>query len=374
MLTVRLRDVFCVALLVMFALFCYVVPHKHLPECANPLLLYTACAARAGIQLAPCQLGQDTETCKAESRVGRHKTGTILAKDFAAAVNVQLRRSCQAVIQVDYNCPPDIGAPPAKLLLGRKRRLDDEGRTPCIMRPRGCVALIARDPRELVVSGFLYHRRGAPDNRYDRTWLNAAMWSDEAAARSIPPPTVLPWPHVRFATLVSESARPHGQLHGVLPQPLSPSESYVEYLRRIPERLGLAAEASAALRLSVPATELVLAQVHRRKQRGDCADVVCLGELQAGLPACEAGLAKLLALTEPSRATDLAAVAARTACPASTIGGHSARQHSSGAAHSERVRLLRLVDEIDATLLNGSLAASARRLRCTSAELEVLLA
>ena len=70
---------------------------------------------------------------------------------------------------------------------------------PCVLRPRGCVALIARDPRELVVSGFLYHRNGAPDNKYDQSWLNASMWSDAEAAASIRPPTVLPLPHVRFA-------------------------------------------------------------------------------------------------------------------------------------------------------------------------------
>ena len=62
-----------------------------------------------------------------------HKTGTILAKHLAAAVNVQLGLSCRAALQVDYNCPPDVGAPPAELLRFRRRRLDDEGIMPCVL-------------------------------------------------------------------------------------------------------------------------------------------------------------------------------------------------------------------------------------------------
>ena len=349
-LILRLRDASAVALLVAFTLLWHQFGRSTAEECAQPLLLYTA-----------------------------HKTGTILAKHLAAAVNMQLGLSCRAALQVDYNCPPDVGAPPAELLRHRRRRLDDEGTMPCLLRPHGCLALIARDPRELVVSGYLYHRRGAPDNAYDSTWLNASMWSDVAAAASIPPPAVLPWPHVRFATSVSAAARPGGEMHGVLPPPLSPHESFASYLRRVPERLGLAAEASSALRLSVPATELVLAEVDRRRhdsaRRGGCsaAVVVCLSELQASLPACEAALARLLAPAFlPQRAAELAAAAARSACPASSAGRRSARQHGSDVSGRERARLLRLVGEIDATLFNGSLAASARRLRCSSAD-ETLL-
>ena len=171
------------------------------------------------------------------------------------------------------------------------------------------------------------------------------------------------------------AAQPGGAMHGVLPPPISPRESFASYLRRVPERLGLAAEASSALRLSVPATELVLAEVDRRRQdsarRGGCgaAVVVCLSELQASLPACEAAMARLLAASfSPQHAAELAARTARTACPSSSVGRRSARLHGSDASRRERARLLRLVGEIDATLFNGSLAASARRLRCSSAD------
>ena len=338
---VRLRSTSGVALLVILALLWQQFGRRRPPsECASPLLLYTA-----------------------------HKTGTILAKHLAAAVNEQLKLPCHAVLQVDYNCPPEIGAPAPALLRRRRRRLDDEGTAPCVLRPRGCVALIARDPRELVVSGFLYHRNGAPDNKYDQSWLNASMWSDAEAAASIRPPTVLPWPHVRFATLLAAAARPGGALHGVLPPPSSRHESYAGYLRRVPERLGLLAEASSALRLSIPATERVMAEVRRRRAAGDCAASACLAELQGALPACQAALGRLLApVAAPRRAAPLAAAAARAACPASSAGGRSARRHGGGASRRERARLLRLVGEVDATLLNGSLAASARRLSCTTAD------
>ena len=54
---------------------------------------------------------------------------------------------------------------------------------------------------------------------------------------------------------VSDAARPGGAMHGVLPLPLSRRESFAGYLRRLPERLGLAAEASAALRLHRNSTD-----------------------------------------------------------------------------------------------------------------------
>ena len=80
---VRLRSASGVALLVILALLWQQFGRRRPPsECASPLLLYTA-----------------------------HKTGTILAKHLAAAVNEQLKLPCHAVLQVDYNCPPEIGAP-----------------------------------------------------------------------------------------------------------------------------------------------------------------------------------------------------------------------------------------------------------------------
>ena len=104
-LVLRLRDTSAVALLVALTLLWNQFGKESLrltAECAQPLLLDTA-----------------------------HKTGTMLAKQLAAAVNVQLGLSCRAALQVDYNCPPDIGAPRAEHLRLRRRRLDDEGVTPC---------------------------------------------------------------------------------------------------------------------------------------------------------------------------------------------------------------------------------------------------
>eukprot|EP00965_Chrysotila_dentata_P053628 1779098-Pleurochrysis_carterae.AAC.1 len=106
--------------------------------------------------------------------VTQHKSGTIMAKSAAAAINRVLPWHCARASQLDHNCP--LGTEPLALKRPRrfaKQRLDVDPEGACRLRlPRQvCVIHLQRHPLDLIVSGYLYHRAGAPGNYYDQLWL-----------------------------------------------------------------------------------------------------------------------------------------------------------------------------------------------------------
>lgn len=300
----------------------------------------------------------------------QHKSGTMMARSAVAGINLLLPRRCKARVQ-DYNCPPQTALPRVPSLAGgvalkTTRAVHSLIGASCQLPPLSqCVAHIARDPFEMVLSGYGYHRSETAPSSWDRIWLQAPMWSDSVAYDTIGEP--LPWPHVRFVTTVSDAAS--GPLRGQLSPPADVHESYSHYLRRVPEAHGLLAEAYSALQLTLPAMTLLYGKVEKRAQRGECAAVVCLEDFMRGALECRSAWRRLLSGLRIPRdhLAAVAAAAADTSCPMMPVGASVVRLHSSrteGNRSDPRDTWRAMLQRIDVEVLNGSLAALSRSLPC----------
>jgi len=332
--------------------------------------------------------------------ITNHKTGTWMARTGVAEINSAVEKGCWD------NPMPFLAMQDSGLILSNAM-------------PTGCFAQIRRDPFEVVVSGYLYHRSGAEEwskvslqptleaaekqrlkleDAAKVAGLNAHSSSDDKraarkeyfAGRNAP---FGPWTSqfVRSTASLFEATHPStGFLRGALPPPkYENGESYSDYLGRLTESQGLLAEALTAANITLPYMARLYDHVAKLKNGsgGDsaCVATYCLSEFGPEPGECEAAWARLVGSVgfPLSSAASLGRSASTVACDTEGIDsslstkdhgvdtGQAARSHSSrgvaAAAHitySPLPDLMRTLRRLDEQILGGLLQGFATRAPC----------
>ena len=281
-----------------------------------------------------------------------------------------------------------------------------------------CVAQIRRDPFEIVVSGYIYHK--ARSEHWTRLPLKR---TEEEAERQrvVKEQRVLAkiehqWPRLQpmESPLVRErfwnktrkeynrnlkapyglwacqfinstvalavASSPGGALHGVLPAPdFDGGESYSAYLNRVPTPLGLLAEFVTSAAHTLPKVDALYRRVTnlKVKQRDGAGEddvgaenswrpcissSTCLSEFEGSSPGeCSAAWERILNLLGlPKAVVPSLAAAASLSC-----GAHGANaNHSSRIIRTSVPHLIEELRRVDRLHLNYSLLGLSKVLRC----------
>jgi len=271
--------------------------------------------------------------------VVHHKAGTIFMERSSELLNRELQRLCRHHTM----------AKPIEVL--------DCGEEEC----RGtsvagaCSLHLERNPFEVVVSGYLYHRSNA-----EPEWEEEPM---DAAALNVS--TKWAWKYHRAL-----QRNIVGERHDALPRP-SAHESYAHFLQRIDETQGLQAEARFASAVTID--EMVA--LHQRAMshaafasspKHACSAVACFSEFEGDVAACVSTWSqRLLALQFPAGIAEKLARVASSQCPGSHTGSQAAASHSAtGSVKTPLHTLVARLAAYDLAQEGGKLAAADRMLGC----------
>jgi len=179
-----------------------------------------------------------------------HKTGTVMGRSAVRALNTALDELCTNASwsQVGFECEPRSEDRLRKMIRPQQGNVDN-------VRTGGdlCVLHLTRNPLEVIVSGYLYHQRA------DEKWVTKPM--DQLSPQAILKEPQWTRLFLKGVAAVHRAAVGSAALDnstatfpfplGALAAPL-PSESYEEYLLRIPARQGVLAEFVAANETRLP--------------------------------------------------------------------------------------------------------------------------
>jgi hypothetical protein len=276
-----------------------------------------------------------------------HKTGTVMGRGASRVLNPVLNQLCNATTTAtSFECESRPEIEIRKIL--KKGALKGT-----------CFLHLVRDPREIVVSGYLYHRRA------DEKWSRLPMSQlDDTYISSKPSWNQL---YLRGVLAVREAASRNQFGSQLLPSPIG-DESYADYLVRIPPEAGLLAEYVAASQQRLP----FLALMHDSLRNYPCAHAACLADFSGPLGTCERTWERtLLALRYPSAwVPKVAAHAAQATCPKSPAVGRANKHDATlqkgtiPTAELPSVLMANLVD-LDRRTLGGALAHLAETIDCS---------
>ena len=267
-----------------------------------------------------------------------HKAGTIFMERSSELLNRELQRLCRHHTM----------AMPIEVLDCGEEECDDTAVA------GACSLHLERNPFEVVVSGYLYHRSNAePD--WEKEPMDAASWNDTEAEWA--------WKYHRALqrTIVDER-------YDALPRP-SAHEGYAHFLQRIDETQGLQAEARFASSLTID--EMVT--LHQRAMshsasspKHTCSAVACFSEFEGDVAACVSTWSqRLLALQFPAGVAQKLARVASSQCPGSHTGRQAAASHSAtGTVSTPLHTLVARLAAYDLTHEGSKLAAADRMLGC----------
>lgn len=216
-----------------------------------------------------------------------------------------------------------------------------------------CLLHVARNPFELVVSGYLYHKAQSED-WLDRTFDNVTeVIRDTNVPGGCGPGANWICPAFRGLAQVLSMSR-SGPVAGVIPEALG-GESFPEYLRRVDTDAGLIAEAIWASNFSLASMRFTSDFVHRQA----CSQNVCHNEFYENCNATWERVLHFWEIKDPHYSVMLEA--AKHSCPNTSP---AAREHSShvqlekkNLAHVPEHKMVQSLRELDERFLNGTLAS-----------------
>ena len=271
--------------------------------------------------------------------VVHHKAGTIFMERSSELLNRELQRLCRHHAM----------AKPIEVL--------DCGEQECHSTAiaGACSLHLERNPFEVVVSGYLYHRSNAEPE-----------WEEEPMDAL---PTALKNGSTKWAWKYHRALQRSivGGSHDTLPRPTA-HEGFAHFLQRLDETKGLQAEARFATAVTIE--EMVA--LHQRAMslaplpKLTCSAVACFSEFEGDVAACVSTWSRRLqALQFPAVVAEKLARVAGSQCPGSHTGSQAAAAHS--ATGSVRTPLHTLVARLAAYDLaqeGGKLASADRSLGC----------
>jgi hypothetical protein len=228
-----------------------------------------------------------------------------------------------------------------------------------------CIAHISRNPFEVLVSGYIYHKASL------EAWLGLSFVDADTDCnwQYLAPIRQASYPAEQlscFRTYCKNMAEIwHGSLRGPLSSALpdaSPDESYSSYLNRIDSAAGLTAEAAWAFNSTLAPMEFV----NDFAKSSPCSTSTCLSDFYDD---CESTWKRILhawEIPEPQFSTLLRG--AMKSCPKKSS---MAQQHSSAnaaieaeVAHDQEHDLVAMARKLDQQLFGGRLAELEAHLGC----------
>jgi len=216
-----------------------------------------------------------------------------------------------------------------------------------------CLLHVARNPFELVVSGYLYHKAQAED-WLEHTFDNATeLMRDTNVPGDCREGANWMCPVFRGLAQVQSMSR-SGPVAGVIPEAVG-GETFPQYLRRVDTDAGLIAEAIWASNFSLASMRFTSDFVDRQP----CSQNVCHNEFYENCDATWERVLQTWEIKDPHYSVMLEA--AKLSCPNTSPG---ARDHSShellekqNLAHVPEHKMVQSLRELDERFLNGTLAS-----------------
>ena len=302
-----------------------------------------------------------TDDCAPRIMQVHHKSGTQMVGAAVKAINYVIRHrlngSC--LVHVDENC----------------------FYADCPLPSSARVVHIVRNPYDMIVSGYLYHRDGGEG--WDSSWLGRSMVQPDTTRsaldmasqvymcseliqgkssvtqKGVCHPGGAKGVFSQGVLDVVEAARDK-RFGGAIPPPLDEQENYTAFLQRVTPKAGLLSEVIASR-----ASRSTMMGLYKRyrKLSGACGNVNFdfEGFQTAGMDGCTARWRDVIAAFDypPKVQEDMATAAAQASCMAATDVQRSAQAHSTSDDQGELAGVLRLIDE---ELLGGQLGAELAEL------------
>jgi len=284
--------------------------------------------------------------------VAHHKTGTVMTKHAAQFMMDALHQAGSTVPHIESTA----------LTMGLALN-SSMMQTPA----PACFAQVSRNPFEIVVSGYVYHKSSPKEELWLPTPFGEAVKHDGCE------PSFVNCRMTPFCKYSSDPYYWHRRWHSMaqvsrsnlLPDPRI-NETYAEYLRRVPLDTGLIAEFVWALDSSL--RPMLFTQGFTESK--PCSTNMCFGDFYED---CNAAWQRVLGaweIPEPHYSEMLQG--ATRSCPATDPGEEShssvAQSSQSGIEQEPLYKMVERLKELDRRILNSTIAAMARQVNCRLTE------